>query len=163
MVYTLTCSPSVEYAAEMAEFLLGIRNCSKNEQAVPGGKGIHIARKRPALPAVSISAHKAPQGRRPRKVSEYPPFAVRPAVQAGKPFLIKPNRQELEEFAGRRLFTWQELLKEGRRMQEMGAENVLISLAAEGAVLLGGDDVLCGEAPRGYKYITPDSPCQYQM
>jgi len=34
-------------------------------------------------------------------------------------------------------------------MQEMGAENVLISLAAEGAVLLGGDDVLCGEAPRG--------------
>ena len=66
-----------------------------------------------------------------------------------KPFLIKPNRQELEEFAGRRLFTWQELLKEGRRMQEMGAENVLISLAAEGAVLLGGGDVLCGEAPRG--------------
>ena len=31
----------------------------------------------------------------------------------------------------------------------VGAENVLISLAAEGAVLLGGDDVLCGEAPRG--------------
>ena len=34
-------------------------------------------------------------------------------------------------------------------MQEMGAENVLISLAAEGAVLLSGEDVLCGEAPRG--------------
>lgn len=66
-----------------------------------------------------------------------------------KPFLVKPNRQELEEFAGRRLFTRDEIFEEGRRMQEMGAENVLISIAAEGAVLFSGDDVLYGEAPRG--------------
>lgn len=66
-----------------------------------------------------------------------------------RPFLVKPNRQELEEFAGRRLFTRTEMIAEGRRMREMGAENVLISTAAEGAVLLSGDDVLYGEAPKG--------------
>lgn len=67
-----------------------------------------------------------------------------------EPFLIKPNHQELEELAHSRLFTREEIIAQGRRLQEMGARNVLISLAAEGAVLLTSDGkVLYGEAPRG--------------
>ena len=67
-----------------------------------------------------------------------------------EPFLIKPNRQELEELAGSRLFTREEILAQGKRLQEMGAKNVLISLAAEGAMLLTSDGkALFGEAPRG--------------
>lgn len=67
-----------------------------------------------------------------------------------EPFLIKPNRQELEELAGSRLFTRAEIVAQGKRLQEMGAQNVLISMAAEGAVLLTSDGkVLFGEAPRG--------------
>lgn len=67
-----------------------------------------------------------------------------------EPFLIKPNRQELEELAGSRLFTREEIVAQGRRLQEMGAQNVLISMAAEGAVLLTSDGkMFFGEAPRG--------------
>ena len=67
-----------------------------------------------------------------------------------EPFLIKPNRQELEELAQSRLFTREEIVAQGRRLQEMGARNVLISMAAEGAVLLTSDGkVFFGEAPRG--------------
>ena len=67
-----------------------------------------------------------------------------------EPFLIKPNRQELEELAQSRLFTREEIVAQGRRLQEMGAQNVLISMAAEGAVLLTSDGkVFFGEAPRG--------------
>ena len=67
-----------------------------------------------------------------------------------EPFLIKPNHQELEELAGSRLFTREEIVAQGRRLQEMGARNVLISMAAEGAVLLTSDGkILFGEAPRG--------------
>ncbi len=67
-----------------------------------------------------------------------------------EPFLIKPNRQELEELAQSRLFTREEIVAQGKRLQEMGAKNVLISMAAEGAVLLTSDgDILFGEAPRG--------------
>ena len=67
-----------------------------------------------------------------------------------EPFLIKPNHQELEELAGSRLFTREEIVAQGRRLQEMGAQNVLISMAAEGAVLLTSDGkILFGEAPRG--------------
>lgn len=66
------------------------------------------------------------------------------------PFLIKPNRQELEEIAGRRLFTREDMISQGKRLQEMGAKNVLISMAAEGALLLTSDGkTLFGEAPRG--------------
>ena len=67
-----------------------------------------------------------------------------------EPFLIKPNRQELEELTQRRLFTREEIIAQGKRLQEMGAKNVLISMAAEGAVLLTSDGkILFGEAPRG--------------
>ena len=67
-----------------------------------------------------------------------------------EPFLIKPNLQELEELAERRLFTREEIIAQGKRLQEMGAKNVLISLAAEGAILLTAEgEILFGEAPRG--------------
>lgn len=67
-----------------------------------------------------------------------------------EPFLIKPNHLELEELAQSRLFTREEIIAQGKRLQEMGAQNVLISMAAEGAVLLTSDGkVLFGEAPRG--------------
>nr|WP_294682672.1 1-phosphofructokinase [uncultured Anaerotignum sp.] len=67
-----------------------------------------------------------------------------------EPFLIKPNHQELEELAESRLFTRAEIIAQGKRLQEMGAKNVLISLAAEGALLLTAEgEVLFGEAPRG--------------
>ena len=65
-------------------------------------------------------------------------------------FLLKPNLQELEELAERRLFTREEIIAQGKRLQEMGAKNVLISLAAEGAILLTAEgEILFGEAPRG--------------
>ena len=67
-----------------------------------------------------------------------------------EPFLIKPNRQELEELAQSRLFTREEIIAQGKRLQEMGAQNVLISMAAEGAILLTAEgEILFGEAPRG--------------
>ena len=56
----------------------------------------------------------------------------------------------MEELAERRLFTREEIIAQGKRLQEMGAKNVLISLAAEGAILLTAEgEILFGEAPRG--------------
>lgn len=58
-----------------------------------------------------------------------------------EPFLIKPNLQELEELAERRLFTREEIIAQGKRLQEMGAKNVLISLAAEGIIVAADKNV----------------------
>ena len=59
-----------------------------------------------------------------------------------KPFLIKPNRQELEEIVGKEIKTEEELISAANLLKEKGAENVLVSLGAEGAVLLAADGKL---------------------
>lgn len=53
-----------------------------------------------------------------------------------KPFLIKPNNYELEELFGVTLHSKAEVAVYAGKLQEMGARNVLVSMAEEGAVLL---------------------------
>ncbi len=66
------------------------------------------------------------------------------------PFLIKPNHHELGELFGVELHTAEEVIPYGRRLQELGAQNVLISMAGAGAVLLAGDgSVYTASAPEG--------------
>ncbi|MCM1326124.1 MAG: 1-phosphofructokinase [Bacteroidales bacterium] len=66
------------------------------------------------------------------------------------PFLIKPNHHELGEMFGVELHTRREVVPYGRKLQEMGAKNVLISLAGEGAVLVTEDGkVYEAPAPKG--------------
>ena len=67
-----------------------------------------------------------------------------------RPFLIKPNQHELEEVLGVSISSREQALLHGKKLQELGARNVLISLGAEGAVLLdekGG--VYSKKAPDG--------------
>ena len=60
-------------------------------------------------------------------------------VLAYKPFLIKPNNHELGEMFGTVLRTDDEIEEHARRLQEMGARNVLISMAGDGAMLITED------------------------
>lgn len=53
-----------------------------------------------------------------------------------KPFLIKPNKQELSEMFGAELSSDEEIIKYAKRLKEMGAVNVLVSMAEDGAVLV---------------------------
>lgn len=53
-----------------------------------------------------------------------------------KPFLVKPNNHELGEMFGAELKTDEEIEKYARKLQGMGAVNVLISMAGDGAMLI---------------------------
>lgn len=53
-----------------------------------------------------------------------------------RPFLIKPNNHELGELFGRALETDEEIEKYARELQRMGAANVLVSMAGDGAMLI---------------------------
>lgn len=53
-----------------------------------------------------------------------------------RPFLIKPNRAELEGIMGRELPTDNDLKEAAAEMQKRGARNVLVSLGGDGALLL---------------------------
>lgn len=52
------------------------------------------------------------------------------------PFLIKPNNHELGEIFGVSLDSRESVVPYASSLQEMGARNVLVSMAGEGAVLL---------------------------
>lgn len=67
-----------------------------------------------------------------------------------KPFLIKPNNHELGEIFGVTLTTREEVIPYGKKLQEQGARNVLISMAGEGAVLIDEKGELYqSAAPKG--------------
>ena len=52
------------------------------------------------------------------------------------PFLIKPNHHEIGEIFGVKLETRESVVPYAKKLQEMGAANVLVSMSGMGAVLL---------------------------
>ncbi|WP_373485943.1 1-phosphofructokinase [Acetobacterium malicum] len=53
-----------------------------------------------------------------------------------RPFLIKPNNHELGEMFGVTLNGREDIIIYAKRLQEMGARNVLVSMAGDGAILV---------------------------
>ena len=66
------------------------------------------------------------------------------------PFLIKPNNHELGDMFGVTLKNDDEIIGYGKKLQEMGARNVLVSMAGDGAIFLTEDgQVHKSPAPKG--------------
>ncbi|EPY2275620.1 1-phosphofructokinase [Clostridium sporogenes] len=67
-----------------------------------------------------------------------------------KPFLIKPNHHELSELFGVEIKNEEEIIDYGRKLQTMGAENVLISMAGDGAIFISSKGkVIKSGVPKG--------------
>ena len=62
-----------------------------------------------------------------------------------KPFLIKPNRYELELLTGKSLDSREELLDAARELVEGGVSVVAVSLGGEGALITDGDTALAAK------------------
>ncbi len=67
-----------------------------------------------------------------------------------KPFLVKPNNFELGEIFGVKIDSREKALEYAREIQKMGALNVLVSLAGDGAVLVcSNGEIFSSPAPSG--------------
>ncbi|WP_066368448.1 1-phosphofructokinase [Neobacillus fumarioli] len=66
-----------------------------------------------------------------------------------RPFLIKPNHYELGELFDQVISTPEEVIPYGRKLIEMGAQNVIVSLADQGAVFLNETTALIATVPHG--------------
>lgn len=67
-----------------------------------------------------------------------------------KPFFIKPNKEELEETFNTKIETKEEIIIYAQKLQEKGAQNVLISLGGDGAILLTEkNEVYYSNTPKG--------------
>lgn len=53
-----------------------------------------------------------------------------------KPFLIKPNHKELGDIFKVSIKNKEDVIIYGKKLQEMGAENVLVSMAGDGALII---------------------------
>jgi len=67
-----------------------------------------------------------------------------------RPWLIKPNRYELELMAGRSLPTLSDVADEGKHLLDRGVEQVIISLGSEGALALSAAGI----------WYAPAIPCE---
>jgi len=65
------------------------------------------------------------------------------------PFLIKPNNHELADIFNIEINNKDDVIKYGRKLIDLGAENVIVSMAAKGAMLICSEGVYHAEAPRG--------------
>ena len=66
------------------------------------------------------------------------------------PFLIKPNNHELEEIFNVKLESIDDMITYGKKLQEMGARNVLISRGKDGALLMTENkEVFISNVPKG--------------
>ena len=63
------------------------------------------------------------------------------------PFLVKPNNHELGEIFGKVLESEADIVEYAKKLQEMGAVNVLISMAGDGAILVTEDGTVSSKKP----------------
>ncbi len=86
-------------------------------------------------------------GRAPKVVLDTSGEGFRQAVAAG-PWLIKPNVDELGEFAGERLETAASIIEVARTlMQRHNIASVVVSMGAQGAIFLEGDEAVWAVPP----------------
>lgn len=57
------------------------------------------------------------------------------------PLLVKPNLEELEEMFEEPIFTEKDIVNQARRLVEMGAENCIVSLGGDGAIMVNAQGV----------------------
>jgi len=69
-------------------------------------------------------------------------------VLSHRPFLIKPNRYELEMLCGRKLPSISAVVEEGQRLQQQGVTYICVSLGGEGAILVGPEHIYHAKAPQ---------------
>ena len=66
------------------------------------------------------------------------------------PLLVKPNKEELEEMFNVKINNNDELIENAKKLLALGAENVIVSLGGDGALLVGQHVETClREAPKG--------------
>ena len=66
------------------------------------------------------------------------------------PFLIKPNNHELGEIFGVKLNSKEEIIEYAKKLKDMGAQNVIISMAGDGAILIDSNGgVTTSNVPKG--------------
>lgn len=73
------------------------------------------------------------------------------ALTAGlgaKPWLVKPNKRELEVLVGNKLENLDQIIAAAQQLRAQGIENVIISMGEKGSIWVNGEGILQAQPPR---------------
>ncbi len=156
MIYTVTFNPSIDYIVSVDSFTCGETNRTVKELMFPGGKGINVS-----LALMNLGIESKATGfiagftgkeitrlLEQRKVDATKDLLMN--VLEYHPFLIKPNKRELEEIFDTKIENTEDIAHYATILREKGAQNVLVSMAQEGALLLAENgDIYRSLPPKG--------------
>ncbi|MEH6940563.1 1-phosphofructokinase [Bacillus sp. JJ722] len=103
----------------------------------------------PSLPRTLYSDLTAKYSERGIKVIVDAGGKILAEVLKEKPFLVKPNHHELSDLFEVQIETVEEVIPYGRKVIEMGAENVIVSMAGAGALLFTKEATYTATVPKG--------------
>ncbi|MRG88330.1 1-phosphofructokinase [Salinibacillus xinjiangensis] len=66
-----------------------------------------------------------------------------------RPFLIKPNEHELGDLFDTTISSKEEAIHYAKKLNELGVENIIVSLGGDGAIFVSNDTILEAKAPKG--------------
>lgn len=66
-----------------------------------------------------------------------------------KPLIVKPNREELEEIFSVKFDKKEDIFPYGQKLLEMGAQNAIVSMAGDGALLFTGNEIYFAPPVKG--------------
>ncbi len=75
-------------------------------------------------------------------------FETLDEIVAAKPWLIKPNQEEISAYLGKDVQSLEEIVSAAKEIHARGVENVMISLGGDGALLVCDDGCYICKAPK---------------
>jgi len=67
----------------------------------------------------------------------------------GKPYMIKPNNHELGDIFNVKLKSIEDIILYGKKLIDLGAQNIIVSMAKDGALLITPNFSYIADAPKG--------------
>jgi len=67
----------------------------------------------------------------------------------GKPYMIKPNNHELGDIFNVKLESIEDIILYGKKLLDLGAQNIIVSMAGDGALLITPTASYIASAPKG--------------
>ena len=147
---TLHCEKTGETRISFAGFAVDERILSEVENAMDVDDDTYITYTGRTPAGISMDSVKAflrrLQGKGAKIVIDSKSFHLSDLLEV-KPWLIKPNQEEISEYFGCEIRTLESATEKAKLLHDGGIENAMVSLGGDGALLVCSEGIFTAKAP----------------
>ena len=147
---TLHCEKTGETRISFAGFAVDERILSEVENAMDVDNDTYITYTGRTPTGISMDSVKAflrrLQGNGAKLVIDSKSFGLSDLLEV-KPWLIKPNQEEISEYFGCEIRTLEAAAEKAKLLHDGGIENAMVSLGSDGALLVCSEGIFTAKAP----------------